>query len=89
MKSNIFNFGLEDANLSKLELALKIKEHIKDLTITEDKDRKDPDKRNYIVSNNKILSTGFKMTWNLDRGIIELIKGLRSIQDILPFTNDK
>ena len=89
MKSNIFNFGLDDANLSKLELALKIKEHIQDLNITEDKERKDPDKRNYIVSNSKILSTGFKMRWSLDRGIIELIKGLRSIQDISSFTNDK
>ena len=53
LKSNIYNFGLEDANLSKLELANKIKTHIKDLIILQDDQRKDPDKRNYIVSNQK------------------------------------
>ena len=60
LKNNIFNFGLEDANLSKLELAYKIKNFIPDLNISEDFDQKDPDKRNYIVSNKKLLNTGFK-----------------------------
>ena len=80
MKSNIYNFGLEDANLSKLELAKKIQNHLTELKILEDKIRKDPDKRNYIVSNQKILKTGFKMKWSLDKGIVELIKGIRSIR---------
>lgn len=89
MKSNIFNFGLEDANLSKLELAKKIKKHLPNLEILEDKVRKDPDKRNYIVSNQKILKTGFKMKWTLDMGIVELIKGIRSINNPSHFVNDK
>ena len=87
LKSNIYNFGLEDANLSKLELANKIKTHIKDLIILQDDQRKDPDKRNYIVSNQKILNTGFRTSWSLDRGIVELIKGIRSISDPKLFVN--
>tara|TARA_B100000035_G_C20999608_1_gene554231 strand:+ start:406 stop:1347 length:942 start_codon:yes stop_codon:yes gene_type:complete len=89
MKSNIYNFGLEDANLSKLELAKKIQNHLTELKILEDKIRKDPDKRNYIVSNQKILKTGFKMSWSLDKGIVELIKGIRSIRSSDFFVNDK
>jgi nucleoside-diphosphate-sugar epimerase len=75
-KNNVFNFGLEDANLSKLELANKIKIYIKDLVIEESEFGKDPDKRDYIVSNKKILSTGFNFKKSLDNGIQELIKGL-------------
>lgn len=75
-KNNVFNFGLEDANLSKLELANKIKVYIKDLIIEESEFGKDPDKRDYIVSNKKILSTGFNFKKSLDNGIQELIKGL-------------
>lgn len=89
MKSNIYNFGLEDANLSKLELAKKIKEHINELEIIEDNIRKDPDKRNYIVSNQKILKTGYLMKWSLDKGIKELIKGIKPINNPDNFVNDK
>lgn len=89
LKSNTYNFGLEDANLSKMELAEKIQYHISDLEIIVDENKKDPDKRNYIVSNKKILSTGFKMKWTLDRGIIELIKGLESIKNPDNFVNVK
>lgn len=76
LKSNIYNFGLEDANLSKLELATKIKSYLKDFEIVESKFGKDPDKRNYIVSNKKILNSGYKFKYNLDFGIKELIAGL-------------
>lgn len=89
MKSNIFNFGLEDANLSKFELAQKIKNHIKELEILIDENKKDPDKRNYVVSNKKILETGFKMKWSLDMGISELIKGLVSVKNPENFVNVK
>lgn len=73
-KNETFNVGLENANLSKLELALKIKKYVKNLKILKDKKRKDPDKRNYIVSNKKILSTGWKPAHSLDDGIVELLK---------------
>lgn len=75
-KSNVFNVGLEDANISKLDLALKIKEYLPNLEIIEDFSQEDPDKRNYIVSNKKLISTGFKTIFSLDRGITELINGL-------------
>jgi nucleoside-diphosphate-sugar epimerase len=81
LKSNTFNFGLENANLSKLELAMKIKNYIKDFIFTESKDGKDPDKRNYIVSNKKILSSGYEFKFDLDLGIQELIKELPNLSE--------
>ncbi len=72
-KNQIFNYGLEDANLTKLELAKKIQNHIKNLKIEIDEFASDPDKRDYIVSNAKILSTGWKTKYNLDFGIKQLI----------------
>lgn len=73
MKSNIYNVGLEDANLSKLDLC-KIIEKKTDLKIISSKIGSDPDKRDYIVSNKKIYSTGWKPEVSLDEGIEELIK---------------
>jgi len=75
MKGRAYNVGLDDANLSKLELAATIKNHLPDFTFLEAPIGEDPDKRNYIVSNARIASTGFKPEWSLDRGIKELIKG--------------
>lgn len=75
MKGRPYNVGLEDANLTKLELCAKIKEHLPAFVYVEAPIGEDPDKRDYLVSNQRILSTGFKPEWNLDRGIRELIKG--------------
>jgi len=74
MAGSAFNVGLEDANLSKIELCKKIKNIIPDFIWLEEKIGKDPDKRNYIVSNQKIYSTGFTPRWSIDDGIEELIK---------------
>jgi nucleoside-diphosphate-sugar epimerase len=74
LKNNIYNIGLSSANLSKLELANKVKLFIPDLLIIEDRVKKDPDQRNYIVSNDKIEKTGFKTIINIEDGIEELIK---------------
>ena len=82
-KNNVFNFGLEEANLSKLELANKIKTYINDLIIQESEFDKDPDKRDYIVSNKKILSTGFNFKKSLDIGIQELISGLLDKETVI------
>ncbi len=73
MKGNIYNVGLSDANLSKLELCQKIKKQVPNLRITEGKGN-DPDQRNYVVSNEKIEQTGFKPRFSLDMGIRELLK---------------
>jgi len=73
MKGNTYNFGLEDANFSKIELAQKIKFYIKNFKIIISENGSDPDKRDYIVSNKKILKTGYKFDHDLDSGIKELI----------------
>ena len=74
LKNNIYNLGLSSANITKIQLAKKIKKHIKDLEINIIKNRKDPDKRDYFVSNKKIEKHGFKAKVTLDSGIKELIK---------------
>jgi nucleoside-diphosphate-sugar epimerase len=75
MQGRPYNVGLEDANLTKLELCAKIREHIPSFVYVEAPIGEDPDKRDYVVSNQRILSTGFQPEWSLDRGIRELIKG--------------
>lgn len=80
MKNEPYNVGLDDANLSKLELCKEIKKQIPDLVIIESEVGKDRDKRNYIVSNAKILKTGFKPIYSLQDGISELIKGYQIIR---------
>jgi nucleoside-diphosphate-sugar epimerase len=72
-RGEVFNVGLSTANLTKLELAQKIKEHIPNLVIKQDEFKEDFDKRNYIVSNEKIESRGFLPAYDLDYGIKELI----------------
>lgn len=75
MKGRAYNAGLEEANLSKLELCAVIKKHLPAFTYLEAPVGEDPDKRDYIVSNQRLLATGFRTEWDLDRGIRELIKG--------------
>lgn len=77
MKDQPYNVGLSDANLSKLELCAKIKEQVADFVYLESSVGEDPDKRDYIVSNEKIEKTGFKPIYSLEMGIGELIKGFR------------
>ena len=74
-----FNVGLSSANLSKLELAERIKQYIPELVIIEEEFTEDFDKRNYIVSNEKLESLGWHPTFTLDDGIEELIKGYQFI----------
>ena len=74
LKNNIYNLGLSSANITKIQLARKIKKYVKDLDIKIIKNRKDPDKRDYFVSNRKIEKQGFKAKVSLDTGIKELIK---------------
>ena len=74
MQGKPYNVGLEEANLSKLELCAKIQQHLPKFVFVEAPIGEDPDKRDYIVSNERILATGFQTEWDLDRGIRELIK---------------
>ena len=75
MKNNAYNVGLDDANISKAELAETIKKFIPNFEIVYKEIGSDPDKRNYIVSNKKIMDKGFVPMFSIDDGIKELIKG--------------
>lgn len=77
MKGEAYNVGLNEANLSKEELALKIKEHVPTLYIHYAEIGSDPDRRNYIVSNEKIRRKGFIARRSLDEGIGQLLKAYR------------
>lgn len=79
MKGQIYNVGLSSANLSKRELAERIGVHVPGLMIEEEHGKKDPDQRNYIVSNAKIEKTGFLPKYDLDFGIQEIIREHRSL----------
>ncbi len=77
MAGKAYNLGLDAANLSKEELALKIKEYVPRLYIHFAPIGQDPDKRNYIVSSRRLLQAGFEARRSLDDGIKELLKGYR------------
>ncbi len=81
MTGQIYNVGLSEANVSKWELCEHIKKQIPDFTFLEAPIGKDPDQRNYIVSNAKIEATGFQTAVSLDAGITELIKGYAMIRN--------
>ena len=75
MKEQAYNVGIDDANLSKIDLCKAIQKHLPTFNFFEAQVGEDPDKRDYIVSNQKIADTGFKTAYSLDMGIKELIKG--------------
>ena len=81
MKGQIYNVGLSDANVSKKELCEHIQKQLPDFIFIEAPVGKDPDQRNYIVSNNKVEATGFKPEFSLERGIADLIKGYTMIRN--------
>jgi nucleoside-diphosphate-sugar epimerase len=75
----MFNVGLSDSNLNKEELVYKIKGFIPHFDINFSDFYSDPDKRDYIVSNDKIESTGWFPKFSLDDGIRELIQAYKII----------
>lgn len=75
MRGEAYNVGLSDANLSKWELCETIQRHVPQFVFQEAAIGEDPDKRDYIVSNAKVESTGFLPNYSLDDGIQELLKG--------------
>lgn len=81
MKGRAYNVGLDDANLSKLELCAVIQKHLPKFVYLEAPIGEDPDKRDYIVSNARLAATGFAPDWSLDRGITELIKGFTILRN--------
>jgi nucleoside-diphosphate-sugar epimerase len=81
MNGQIFNVGLSEANVSKLELCIAIQKELPDFIFPEAALGKDPDQRNYIVSNEKIEATGFKTEFSLQSGIKDLINGFTMIKN--------
>ena len=83
MKGQIYNVGLSDANVSKKELCERIQTQVQDFVFLDAPVGKDPDQRNYVVSNAKVEATGFKPMYSLDMGINDLIKGYSMIKNTL------
>lgn len=81
-KGQVYNVGLSSANLSKLELAQKIKEYVPKLVIVEDNFSEDFDQRNYIVSNEKIEQLGWSASFSLDYGIQQLINAYQLVTTV-------
>jgi nucleoside-diphosphate-sugar epimerase len=83
MRGEVYNVGLSEANVSKRELCERIRKHIPDFVFMDAPVGKDPDQRNYVVSNAKLEATGFKPQTTLDAGIGELVKGFAMIKNTL------
>lgn len=75
MRNEIYNVGLSEANLSKRDLCIEIKKYLPEFQILEAPLASDPDKRDYLVSNQKLEETGWRPSVSLEAGISELIKG--------------
>lgn len=75
-----FNVGLDSANISKGELAVKVKEQVPNFYVHYAEVGQDPDKRNYIVSNARLREVGFEARRSLEEGIRELLMGYRMIR---------
>jgi nucleoside-diphosphate-sugar epimerase len=81
MKGQVYNLGLSDANYSKKDLCDEIKRFIPEFHYFTSDYNKDVDKRDYVISNEKVERTGFKTDYQIDRGIIELIKAYKIINN--------
>lgn len=79
--SGAYNFGNDEINLSKRDLALKIGDHVMGLAVL-DGDGADPDKRDYAVSSAKLARAGVAARIDLDEGIRELIAGYRCLPEL-------
>ena len=80
MQGQAYNVGLSDANLSKRELCEEIKKQVPDFHFLDSPIGQDPDKRDYVVSNDKIEGTGFRPDFPLRAGIAELLKSFQIIR---------
>ncbi len=82
MRGKPYNVGLDEANLTKLELCAAIKSVVPDFVYVEAPIGNDPDKRDYVVSNARLARAGFKTEWSLERGIRELVKGYTILRNV-------
>lgn len=88
MQGQVYNVGNTSANVNKMELCLAIKKHVPDFFITESEINKDPDQRNYIVSNEKLESLGWKPQYSLDDAVQEVLMACPIIKNTnCPFSD--
>jgi nucleoside-diphosphate-sugar epimerase len=80
-KGQVYNVGNTSANVNKMDLCLAIKKQVPDFYITESEINKDPDQRNYIVSNDKIEKLGWKPDYSLDDSIREVLQACPIIKN--------
>lgn len=80
MSGQVYNVGRDDANCSKLELCQRIQRRLPHFVFRSETVGRDPDQRDYQVSNTKIRATGFEPRYSLDDGIQELIKGYQIVR---------
>jgi nucleoside-diphosphate-sugar epimerase len=80
MKDRPYNVGLDSANLSKKELCERIQQHVPGFVFFEAAIGRDPDQRDYVVSNARIAATGYTPDWTIDAGIVELMKVYRIVR---------
>lgn len=80
--TEVFNFGNDESNLTKMELALKVKEQIPKVAILTDDNYRDPDKRNYIVSSEKLIRYGFRAKHSVVYGISEIINAYQMLENL-------
>jgi nucleoside-diphosphate-sugar epimerase len=83
MRGEIYNVGLSEANISKYELCQHIQKLVPSFVFMEAPFAKDPDQRNYVVSNTKIEATGYKASVDLSGGLAELVKGFAMVKNTL------
>ena len=81
MRGQVYNVGLSEANVSKRELCQRIQAQLPEFVFLDAPVGKDPDQRNYVVSNEKLERTGFRTSVGLDAGIAELIKGFTMLKN--------
>jgi nucleoside-diphosphate-sugar epimerase len=80
MQGRPYNVGLDSANLSKKELCERIQQHVPGFVFFEAAIGRDPDQRDYVVSNARITATGYRTDWTIDAGIQELVKTYRIVR---------
>lgn len=87
-RGQIYNLGNTSANVNKMQLCHAIKKHIPEFYITESAINKDPDQRNYMVSNDKLEATGWKPIYSLDDTIREVLQACPIIKNAnVPFSD--
>ena len=88
MRGQVYNVGNTEININKMDLCLAIKANVPEFYITESSFNKDPDQRNYVVSNAKLESLGWKCAYSLDMGIKEVLAACPIVKNAnIPFSD--